>query len=129
MKLRLTLALVGLALISAPPLVTPAMADSPATSAAIEYLLDYVARSDMEFVRNGKSHTPAEAVQHMRRKYEYYEKKINTAEDFIALAASKSMMSGKPYTVRINDGEILAADWLTAALQSYRQDISTGTSP
>lgn len=128
MNMRLTLALAGLVLLSAPVLASPTAADRTDTSAAIEYLLDYVTRSDIEFVRNGKTHTPAEAVEHMRRKYEYYEKKIHTAEDFIALAASKSMLSGNPYTVRIGDDEMLAADWLTAALGEYRQRISTGES-
>jgi len=129
MNLRLTLALTGLALMSSPLLVPPAVATPAEASAAIEYLLDYVANSDIVFVRNGKNHTPAEAVQHMRRKYEYYEKKIHTAEDFIALAASKSTMSGKPYTVRIDANEIPAADWLTGVLGAYRQGIAAGESP
>jgi hypothetical protein len=88
--------------------------------AEIEYLLAHVAESDLEFVRNGKAHSPAEAVKHMRRKYEYYADDIQSAEDFIALAATKSILSGKLYLVRDADGEVPAADWLLTALAAYR---------
>jgi FPC/CPF motif-containing protein YcgG len=88
--------------------------------AAIEFLLARVVSSDLQFVRNGKVHAPPEAVRHMRRKYEYYKNRIKTAEDFIALAATKSMISGKQYTIRSNAGEELAADWLNSALAEYR---------
>jgi len=88
--------------------------------AAIEFLLARVANSDLQFVRNGKVHASPEAVNHMRRKYEYYKNRIETAEDFIALAATKSMISGKQYTIRSDAGEEPAADWLNSVLAEYR---------
>jgi hypothetical protein len=101
------------------------LADSAPQSepaAAIEYLLARVASSELEFVRNGKTHSPPEAVQHMRRKYEYYADRIDTAEDFIALAATKSMISGKQYTIRSHAGVQPAAEWLKSVLAEYRAD-------
>jgi hypothetical protein len=90
------------------------------SEAAIEFLLARVASSDLEFVRNGKTHSPAEAVKHMRRKYEYYEDRIDTAEDFITLAATRSMISGKQYTIRSHSGVQPAAAWLKSVLAEYR---------
>jgi hypothetical protein len=89
---------------------------------AIEYLLGYVRASDVVFIRNNKEHTPEEAADHMTKKYNHYKRKIKTAEDFIEYAATKSIMSGKPYRVRLEDGTVLeSAEWLNAALAEYRQ--------
>ena len=88
--------------------------------ATIEYLLAHVATSDRQFVRNGKTHSGAEAVKHMRRKYEYYADRIHSPEEFIEFAATKSMMSGKLYMVRNDDGEIPTAEWLHEVLIEYR---------
>ena len=87
----------------------------------VEYLLDYVAGSDCLFIRNNREYSAEKAAGHIRKKYEHYEDEITTAEDFIRLAATKSMMSGKPYLVRFKDGiEIPCSDWLTVALAAYR---------
>ena len=46
---------------------------------------------------------------------------ITTPEDFIAKAATKSELSGKPYLVRLEDGtEQELATWLTARLAEWR---------
>jgi len=89
--------------------------------AAIDHLLEFVRTSDVVFIRNGREHTPAEAANHIARKYDHYRKKIETPEDFIRLSATKSMMSGKPYTVRLADGTVMAAkEWLETELARYR---------
>ena len=116
----------GAAFLASAPL---ALAENPTSAepeAAIEFILAKVADSDLEFVRNGKAHTPPEAVKHMRRKYEYYENKIETPEDFIELAATKSMLSGKPYTIRTAAGEVPAAEWLLSILDEYRSGQQQG---
>jgi hypothetical protein len=87
----------------------------------IAYLLDYVAHSNATFIRNGTTHTPAEAVAHIKAKYEHFKSRIDSPEDFIRLSASKSLVSGKPYLVRMPDGKELHLDaWLTEALQKHR---------
>ena len=87
----------------------------------------WVGRSDLQFVRNGKMHTAGEAARHMRRKYEYFAERIASAEDFIELAATKSLISGKLYTVRTASGELLTAEWLQNALAEYRHSREPGT--
>ena len=88
---------------------------------SIKFLLDYVAKSDATFIRNGQTHTPQEAVNHIKAKYEHFKSEIKTPEDFIRLAASKSLLTGKPYLVRSPDGKEMRLDvWLTDALKEYR---------
>ena len=101
---------------------------SPAKSAesldqTISYLIDYVANSKATFIRNGASHTPAEAAEHIKTKYAHFKKDIKTPEDFIRLSASKSLLSGKPYLVRLPDGKEMHLDaWLTDALKQRRSE-------
>jgi len=64
----------------------------------IGHLLDYVANSDCAFLRNGSSYNSKEAAAHIKVKYDYFQKEIKTAEDFIRLAASKSEFSGRPWS-------------------------------
>jgi hypothetical protein len=73
------------------------------------------------FIRNGSEHTPMEAADHLKLKWTKQSKKINTAEDFIALCATKSIMSGSAYTIRFADGrEEESADFLKSALNQIR---------
>lgn len=89
--------------------------------AVIEHLLRYVRTSEVVFIRNGKEHAPADAADHIRKKYEHYKEKIKAPEDFIRLSATKSMMSGKPYSIRLPDGTVMTTkEWLEAELARYR---------
>jgi hypothetical protein len=90
---------------------------------SINYLLDYVANSNAIFIRNGQTHTPQEAANHIKAKYEHFKNEIKTPEDFIRLSASKSLLTGQPYLVRTKDGkEIQLSEWLTDALKKHRGD-------
>ncbi|MEO5719519.1 MAG: DUF5329 family protein [Chthoniobacterales bacterium] len=87
----------------------------------INYLITYIAKSDATFIRNGEKHAPAEGAEHVRAKYEHFKKEIKTPEDFIRLAASKSLLSGKPYLViPKGEKERHLDEWLTEALQAHR---------
>src|ERR1043165_2179185 len=87
----------------------------------INYLIDCVANSKATFIRNGTSYTPAEAAEHIKAKYAHFKNDIRTPEDFIRLSASKSILSGKPYLVRLPDGKEMRLDaWLTDALRQHR---------
>jgi len=89
----------------------------------VNYLFDYVAKSDATFIRNGQTHTPREAVNHIKAKYEHFKSEIKTPEDFIRLSASKSLLTGQPYLVRISDGKETRLDeWLTQALKQHRAE-------
>ena len=87
---------------------------SPAKSAesldqTISYLIDCIANSKATFVRNGISYTPAKAAEHIKAKYAHFKNDIKSPEDFIRLSATKSILSGKPYLVRLPDGKEMRA--------------------
>jgi Family of unknown function (DUF5329) len=87
---------------------------------SINYLLDYVANSNATFIRNGQAHTPQEAANHIKAKYEHFKNEIKTPQDFIRLSASKSLLTGQPYLVRTADGKEMRLDaWLTSALEKH----------
>jgi len=112
-------ALIVLAATAMLPLSAPAMALS--MSQEIDHLLDFVAASPCAFIRNGVAYGGEQAVAHIKDKYERYRSDIDSAEDFIALAASKSMMSGRPYLVQCDADTMRAADWLKKELAAFRQ--------
>lgn len=71
----------------------------------IEALLRYVAALDgASLIRNGDAHSPKEAEAHLRLKWGQQKKDVRTAEDFIRLCATKSSISGKPYSIKFKDG-------------------------
>ena len=89
--------------------------------ATIAHLLEYVRTADVVFIRNGKEHSAEDAEKHIEKKYKHYKKKIKTPEDFIEKSATKSMMSGKKYQIRLKDGTVMTSqDWLLAELERYR---------
>lgn len=92
----------------------------------IDHLLDYVSQSGLTFMRNGKTYTAPEAAGHMRRKYEHFQDDIGSSEDFIRLCATRSLVTGKPYTLIDKDGrELATADWLARELLEYRRKSAT----
>ena len=100
----------------APP---PALAAG--MDAEIGHLLNFIEDSPCIFIRNGDPYDGAQAASHIKDKYDYYRKDIHSAEDFIALAATKSAMSGKPYLVTCGQTTEPAADWITRELDAFRQ--------
>ncbi len=105
-----------------------ARAEETATlDTTVSYLISYVAGSGLTFVRNARTYTAAEAAEHMNNKYRHFKEDIRTAEDFVALCATKSLLSGKPYLVITEQGEkVRTSEWLLAALSDYRGR-NTGT--
>ena len=92
------------------------------STATIAHLKQYVKDSKCVFIRNGDEHTSVEAVEHMDRKYDHYRKKVKTPEDFVRLCATKSLVSGDIYKVRLTDGtERKAGEWLSEELIAYRK--------
>ncbi|WP_395018500.1 DUF5329 family protein [Dongia sp.] len=86
----------------------------------IAHLVGFVRHSSCTFIRNGSEYSGAEAAEHIQAKYDYFKNEIASVEDFIARAASKSLMSGKPYQVRCEGQTIPAADWIRAEDARYR---------
>lgn len=106
----------------------PATADCAATEtgAAIEELLERVRASDAIFIRNGREYRGARAARHIERKYQYFRDQVSTPEDFIRLAATRSESSGRPYRVRMPDGEQkTSAEWLHGMLSELRDSCAS----
>ena len=113
----LIFALIGGSALSADP-----AAGTDQLSETIHYLLAFVKESECRFFRNDKEHSAGEAAAHMQRKYEHFKNEIKTAEEFIRLAATKSLMTGRLYYVKLKNGEKMTSEaWLLQALDTYRQ--------
>ncbi|MCY7388332.1 MAG: DUF5329 domain-containing protein [Burkholderiales bacterium] len=105
-------------------LAMPAPGNQSAMLAEVKYLLTFVEASDCQFNRNDIWHDGKEARAHLETKYEYLVKRnaINSAEDFIAKAATKSSLSGREYEIRCPNGKALtSARWLSDELLRYRR--------
>ena len=97
-------------------------APTPAASAEIAHLLDYLSGSSCTFWRNGSWHDAGAARKHLERKHAWLERRslADTAELFIERAASKSERSGKPYRVRCGQATVDAASWFRIELERWR---------
>lgn len=87
----------------------------------IGHLLSSIELSGCTFIRNGKKYSAAEAREHIQNKYEHAKSRIQTAEDFIQYAATKSSMTGEPYKIRCDGNEAYTVDWLRSVLLTFRR--------
>jgi hypothetical protein len=108
-------------------LIVSAQADVPlAQRAEVEHLLKFLRTSPCQMERNGARHAGEKAYEHVMTKYEYFRKDIRTTEQFVALSATKSTMSGKYYMVYCPGRRpIRAQDWLLAELARFRNGIGS----
>ena len=89
--------------------------------ATVDYLITYVEESDVSFERNSSRYSGREAALHIDRKYRHFKDEIDTAEKFIELCASGSLITGKPYYIITAQGERLpSSEWLHTGLSVYR---------
>jgi Family of unknown function (DUF5329) len=99
-------------------------APGPAAQAEISYLLSTVANSDCEFYRNGNWYNSKFAADHISSKYKYLlaGNLVQSTEDFIEKAATRSSMSGRDYAIRCGGGAAVpTAQWLLILLARYRE--------
>jgi hypothetical protein len=102
-----------------------AAALAPVARAEIDALMSKLEASACEFNRNGTWYTAAEAKSHLLRKLKYLEDRgaLQSAEEFIELAASNSSLSGRPYLVKCGDDPPLGSGkWLRSQLQIVRSE-------
>ena len=118
-----------LALVTAAP---AGAAPPPAAAREIENLIAALGASGCEFQRNGSWYPAKKAEQHLRRKYDYLRErdKVATAEQFIALAGTRSSMSGRAYSVRCPGKPVVeSAAWLQGRLRALRATGPTNSAP
>ncbi len=111
-----------------PAWLCPPLAQAePATSVQVEisFLLGYIEGSGCEFYRNGTWSNSLTAQAHIRDKYKYLMARslIDSTEQFIERAASKSSLSGQAYQVRCSGRPTVTSEqWLRdepARLRTY----------
>jgi hypothetical protein len=89
----------------------------------IDFLLESVANSGCTFIRNGREHDADDARDHLQTKRRRGKRYFDTTEEFIERLASKSSMSGKPYSIRCGDADAVpAGDWFMALLNERRSE-------
>ena len=118
-----------LALVTAAP---AGAAPPPAAAREIESLIAALGASGCDFQRNGSWYPAKKAEQHLRRKYDYLRErdKVATAEQFIALAGTRSSMSGRAYSVRCPGKPVVeSAAWLQGRLRALRATGPTSSEP
>jgi hypothetical protein len=99
--------------------------------AEIDAMLNRLETSGCQFLRNGSWHDGARAKAHLLDKLAYIEKRgtVQSAEQFIELAASRSSLSGRPYQVRCGgQAPVESRRWLGEQLTALR-GASGGTRP
>jgi hypothetical protein len=97
---------------------------SPASQREVAGLLQAVGASDCEFLRGGTAYSADQAQQHLRKKYEYLaaRSQLNSAEDFVDKAATRSSMLGEVYLMRCGNAAPQPSEqWLRARLKAMRQ--------
>jgi hypothetical protein len=101
-----------------------AAADKDVAVYEVELLIESIKMSHCRFNRNGSWYESKEAADHLNTKYQYIHNLglIESVEDFIRLAASKSSISGEEYIVQCEDGTTqISAEWLTNKLKQIRE--------
>jgi len=100
-----------------------AMPLSPLARSEIDGLMSRLEASGCEFNRNGSWYPATEARSHLLRKLQYLEERgaVQSAEQFIELAATSSSVSGQPYLVKCDNGPpVPSGTWLRTQLQAVR---------
>jgi hypothetical protein len=88
----------------------------------IEYLIASVENlAGAKFIRNGTEYDGKQAGSHLRMKLKRAGNRVQSADDFITLCASKSYLSGKPYLISFSDGKTVAAgEYFRKKLKTFR---------
>ena len=93
----------------------------------IDFLISAVAESDCTFHRNGFDYSSKRAAKHLQMKYSRGKQYLDTAEDFINVLATKSSITGKPYTITCEGDETeKVKDWLLKSLNDFRENYHEG---
>jgi len=104
-------------------LITVNAAPDSKSKLEIDHLLTYIKNSEVVFIRNGKEYPVADGLKHIQKKFNHFNDKIITSEDFIEKSATKSEISGSAYFVKFKDNsKIECSKWLLAELKKYREN-------
>jgi len=89
----------------------------------IQSLIAVVRTSSLTFIREGTRHTPAEAAAHLESKYASGRDDIHTVDEFIDKVASKSSLSGEPYSIELPGGRVVdSGQWFREQYAKLQQE-------
>jgi hypothetical protein len=91
----------------------------------IDFLISSVGKiKGAIFIRNGSEYDGKEAAEHLRMKLQKAGGKVQTADDFIRLCASKSFISGKPYMIKSSGGKTInSEEYFREKLKDYNSTV------
>lgn len=99
----------------------------------IAFLLDRIEQTECWLIRNGKAYSGAEAAAHVKAKYRYFADRIDSAETFIELSASRSTLTGRAYEISCpGHPKVSSVQWLKELLDGYRsrpEPLTNGAEP
>ena len=117
---RALVLLLGVLLISEPAVLGASRPTGE--QAKIDWLLKEIGDSKAVFIRNGKEYEADKAVSHLKTKLLFAGGRVQTARQFIVGVASHSEASGKPYEIRLPDGNQQKLEtWLLERLAVYEK--------
>ena len=102
-----------------------AQTPSASTAGEIASLFKSLETSGCEFNRNGSWYNATKASAHLKRKYDYLVRNhlVDSAESFIARAATQSSMSGRAYQVRCaGKAPVASQAWFQGQLLHFREE-------
>ena len=104
---------------------TAGEADVPPSQAAeVEHLIKYLADSDCQLRRNGKTYSGWQAAKHVQNRYDRFRDEIYSTEQFIERSATKSPRSGKAYKIQCpGQDPVPSAKWLLEELEAFRESL------
>jgi len=90
----------------------------------IKFLINHLSTLNAVFVRNGKNYSSQDGCQHILKKYRYFSKKgkIVDGKTFIEYAATKSLISNKPYFIIIDENRVELSQYLSDLLLSFQPE-------
>ena len=91
----------------------------------IKFLINHLSTVNAEFVRNGKIYSCQDGYQHIIKKYKYFAKKnkIVDGKSFIKYAATKSLISNKPYFLIVDENPVELSRYLSDLLLRFQSEV------
>lgn len=92
----------------------------------IEFLISSIENfKGAKFIRNGTEYNNGKAAaEHLRMKLQQAGGRVQTADDFIKLCASKSFITGQSYMIKSSDGKIIKTEeYFREKLKEYNSTV------
>ena len=116
--------LLSVLVLSSSVAVQASEAEESVAKREIAFMIQQTRLSGCRFYRNGAWYDASKAADHLATKYEYLATRgqIDSAEEFIEKAASRSSLSGRAYQIQCAEKASVPSDqWFRELLSRYRE--------